>query len=260
MTLAILMALAAAENAAALTPAGKWKVEYADSMCVASRAFGPATDPIVFGIRPWPSSDVVELVLIRKDAGVIRPIGGHGSMLLAPSGKSATGIYSSVSDPRTGQRVTELRLTAEEVAEMATAVTVTIATGKQSVTLAPTAIPKVLPVLKSCSENLLQSWGIDPRESEAVATPAKAIPGSLTGDFYPAAAVPIRAQGTATVVWTTGVNGRATECRVVASSGYAMLDEASCKVTVSARYTPAIGKDGKPMISHSTRRVTWVLP
>jgi TonB family protein len=259
MLIAMVMALGAAESAAAaLSPTGKWNVEYADNMCLASRAFGTASASIVFGVRPWPRSKAAEIILITGEAPA-KPVTGEGAMSLAPSGKVTTGTFWSVSSPKTGQRVMQLRVTAEDLAQMAAATTVTITAGKQKVMVAPTAIPAVLAALKTCNANLMQSWGFDPHEDDLIATEAKE-KEHLSGDFYPAAAKAAGAQGTTTIIWTIGVDGRVNQCRVVATSGYAVLDQASCNEVKTLRYTPAIGKDGKPMESHTTKRVIWVLP
>jgi TonB family protein len=254
-----ILALAAAESATPLAPAGKWQIEYADNMCVASRTFGTIPHSVVFGIRPWPRSKAAEIFLATREAAG-KSDKGDGSIVLAPSGSVANGGYWSFYDSKTGQRVTQLRVGAEDIAHLATATTVTITVGKQKVAVAPTAMPAVLAALKTCNANLMQSWGFDPREDDLIATEAKKRGGSQYGDFYPAAAVPLHAEGTTTIVWTIAVDGHVSACRVVATSGYAMLDEASCSEVKSAQYTPAIGKDGKPMESHSTGRISWVLP
>lgn len=257
--ISMMMALAMAGDGAALAPTGKWDVQYADSMCVASRAFGPAADSVVFGIRPWPRSDTAEIFLVIKEAAG-KAASGKGSILLTP-GEAIAATYSSVSN-KAGERVTQLRVASDDIARLAGATTVTIIAGKETATLAPSGVPAVLTALKPCSADLQKRWGIDPGEDALIATEAKRKGGAIDWNSgkYPPEALALQAQGTTTIVWTIGTDGRVSQCRVAVTSGDDSLDAASCAKVKSARYTPAIGKNGKPMESHSTARVTWVLP
>lgn len=57
-----------------------------------------------------------------------------------------------------------------------------------------------------------------------------------------------------------GTDGRVSSCEVVESSGSSILDSATCRlVTRRFRHRPAI-RDGEPVASTMTRRVTWRLP
>lgn len=79
-------------------------------------------------------------------------------------------------------------------------------------------------------------------------------------DDYPAAARAAGEQGAVTLRLTVGIDGRASGCEVIASSGSAALDETSCTLAQRrARFTPAIGADGKPASGTIERRLRWSL-
>jgi periplasmic protein TonB len=70
----------------------------------------------------------------------------------------------------------------------------------------------------------------------------------FTFDDYPAEAVRNKWQGDVTVTLTIGLVGRATECKIVKSSGYKVLDDATCKIFLErAKFVPKIGPNGTPV-------------
>jgi TonB family protein len=57
-----------------------------------------------------------------------------------------------------------------------------------------------------------------------------------------------------------GASGRVEGCTVIASAGYAALDSATCSlITRRYRFRPAT-RDGQPVASVATQRVTWRIP
>jgi outer membrane biosynthesis protein TonB len=55
--------------------------------------------------------------------------------------------------------------------------------------------------------------------------------------------------------------GRIADCTVDQTSGVAVLDTMSCYViSRRARFTPALGADGKPVRSAHETRVRWRIP
>jgi protein TonB len=57
---------------------------------------------------------------------------------------------------------------------------------------------------------------------------------------------------------TVGVDGQVTACVTVASSGSKSLDDATCSIfTRRARFSPAIGADGRPTVDTHIARLRW---
>lgn len=54
-------------------------------------------------------------------------------------------------------------------------------------------------------------------------------------------------QGRAYVTVVVGVDGRVADARIRSSSGYAVLDEAALQAVRQWQFSPALGKDGKPV-------------
>jgi TonB family protein len=83
----------------------------------------------------------------------------------------------------------------------------------------------------------------------------------VTSDDYPASAILQGAEGRTTVRLLVGADGRIVECSVVASSGHAALDEATCALlTARARFRPAQDWSGRPMPAPLVQSVDWRLP
>lgn len=83
----------------------------------------------------------------------------------------------------------------------------------------------------------------------------------ITPDDYPAEALRNDWQGAVRIEWTVDTEGRLHDCRVLESSGHAVLDEAACGVILRrARYWPARDADGVPKVSTISRRIIWALP
>jgi len=98
----------------------------------------------------------------------------------------------------------------------------------------------------------------------AVTVPAppspQQFPGLFSGNDYPATAMRAGQEGSVFIGALVGPDGRVDTCRVIISSGYPILDAATCMlVKTRARYSPATTSDGKAMYSVDKRGVSWSL-
>lgn len=83
----------------------------------------------------------------------------------------------------------------------------------------------------------------------------------LTPDDYPAAALRNNEHGMVTFGLDIGPDGRVTNCRILESSGSAMLDSTTCRIMRSrARFIPARDARGRTVADRTTAAVTWALP
>lgn len=91
---------------------------------------------------------------------------------------------------------------------------------------------------------------------------AERIAGSISGATdYPPAARRAGIEGSVTVRYTVGIDGRASGCSVTRSSGHAELDAATCRVVERRfRYRPARDPQGKPVPETVRRTFDWLLP
>jgi len=82
-----------------------------------------------------------------------------------------------------------------------------------------------------------------------------------TSTSYPVEALLHREQGKVVAGVTVGVDGKATRCWIMQSSGSSALDQASCRIAfVQMRWTPGQDDSGTPIESEVKLPVTWKLP
>jgi periplasmic protein TonB len=83
----------------------------------------------------------------------------------------------------------------------------------------------------------------------------------ISRDDYPASALAMRAQGNVRFMLVVSPNGRADGCSILASSGWAALDSATCRLMRRrARFTPAIDSHGNPTTGTISQQIRWRLP
>ena len=253
----------AADVAVPLAPSGKWVVGHEDGLCTLFRDFGaPIQDTVTFGIKPMSLSDIVTLVaMVPKNRAVRRPHADKTQLTVFPAGTTIPIKFESKGTSRDGGIAVILTIDRGDLSELMAATRIGIEADDFTVTIAPTAGPKALAALTTCEAGVMTAWGVDPAALAAVATPARAMSPDGWITDYPASALQRQSQGTSTIFWQITVEGRASGCRTVNSSGDADLDAAACAaVTKRARYTPALDKDGHPVRSWSSRRVSFSMP
>lgn len=77
-------------------------------------------------------------------------------------------------------------------------------------------------------------------------------------DDYPPAAAGTGAHGKVVVRLTIDTTGRIAGCTIMQSSGYSVLDQATCNILRRrARYGPGIDKRGQPVVSTVNESIVW---
>lgn len=83
----------------------------------------------------------------------------------------------------------------------------------------------------------------------------------VTTDDYPPSALRAGQQGTTGFRLDIGVDGRATGCTIVASSGSDALDQTACRMLMRrARFTAARDAGGASIAGSYTSRIVWRVP
>ena len=252
MLLVGLLALAGTDTPA-MTPSGKWTVDYRADKCVGSRPFGnePATYLI---FEPNVSLDIrgAHLIVLapNKDGSGARY--GKATIVLQPSGATSKLDYKSIDIQANGERSYDMFADAALMAQIGDSTGLTVDAGKETAVLATGKLQPILDAAAKCNDDLMRSWGADP------ASPATPIgnPGTwFTNDDYPAAAAEKHAQGRVIVVTTVDNDGKLKACRVVATSGDPDLDKGTCdKAREHARFSRKAGPD-----RFSVMTVNWAL-
>jgi TonB family protein len=100
----------------------------------------------------------------------------------------------------------------------------------------------------------------------AVIWPSRAMPRNNPGswvstDDYPSLGLMNEWEGTTGFQLDIGTDGRASECRITQSSGYSVMDNATCTIIRRrARFKPALDEKGNVETDAFSSRVRWALP
>jgi protein TonB len=82
-----------------------------------------------------------------------------------------------------------------------------------------------------------------------------------TFEDYPLDAIKNDQQGFVTVSFTIGIDGRMTDCRVIRSSGFRILDRIPCNIlTRRARFKPAVDAQGQVRSTQGTTSMLFWMP
>lgn len=131
---------------------------------------------------------------------------------------------------------------------------ITMAQGDTRVTFETGSLGEAARLLNTCSSQVLRSWGLDPEEQYSL---QQAVSAEKVRFDYPRSAQNYLRSGPVDAVVLIDPAGAATECKILATSGYDDLDQAVCKALTKPRYRPAIGASGDPVASYWQTRVNF---
>lgn len=244
-------------------PAQHWTVDRSDNACLLTREYGTPDATAAIGFNAQPLGQSVQVILLTPGSAAASRF-DHALLVLEPSGRSFDGLLVSYALKEREQTLGTLSVDADIAEELrATSHVAVERKGAPRLRFAVPGIGKAFAALRTCQDDLLRGWGVDPGERDRVRTEAHgANPAAwVRSADYPAAALRAHVQGVSSILWAVGLDGRVAACRVVKSSGTAALDQAACStIARRGRYTPALGLDGKPMVTHFMRNVVWRLP
>jgi hypothetical protein len=252
--------IAMAGSVEAVAPTGRWVVDFADHQCVASRTFGEAKSPWMLAIKPSPTSDVVQLILIR-DGGSRDAVQEDVRLTF---GKAAPVMVKQLHYAIKGKEFRLINLTAEQATLLANAESIEWAGEGPDKGFSTGPIEQLMRTLSACRADLRDYWNITPDKAallKAQARPTKPLIRHFSTDDYPRQAVWNREGGVTSVVLLIDEKALIRDCMVDGTSGIATLDAMTCIIfRERATFEPAIDKDGKPVRSSFMQRVRWEMP
>lgn len=254
--------LQTAPAAPVLTASGKWNLEYADNMCLLGRNYGTRDKPLIFGFKPAPMSDTLQLLIV-SDERVTNPRFGKTEVFV--NGAIFPDQSYSSHSTRTGKRITSIGFERANLASLTKEGRLDVRIDKdRSYAFAITGFDIAMRGLADCETDLLKGWGMSEAALAAIAVkprPVHNLASYISDQDYPAAAIRTGQQGSSGVRVMVGSDGAAGDCRVVESSGSALLDETTCRIfTRRAKFEPARDHAGQPVPSLYFNRIRWVLP
>ena len=240
-------------------PIKPWVVDYAPTMCSASRTYGTAEKPVTLAFRPSATGSLVRVILVLPRRG---PMAQHFPLSTnVSSGTTGMGLRFGLGK----QEVIWAHLEPAAMQKLAAAGEIHLDGGSvvRNSRFALPGFAKVVEALEECGADLREHWNITDRDKR-IAQPAKSVKPLheyLSNDDYPSQAMMDGATGTASLALMIDETGKLSDCMVEQTSGIATLDAQSCAIFLErAKFHPALDHAGKPVRSIDHARIRWLLP
>jgi TonB family protein len=256
LTAVALGSIAAAEPR---QPTARWVVNYDDAQCVASRNYGTADKPLFLAFKPSTNGSVMRIMLMRNGSALSadeRP-----ATLRFNDNPSITLSALAHGDRQTKRLVTSINLPMTTFTANRRASAISIKAGSFDEQFAVSGLTGAAAALADCLANLREVWNVGEPfagQLKQPARPTRSLARLFSPSRYPTQAINAGNSGKVGISMLVDEAGSVRDCMVEETSGFATLDTMSCFVIVSqAKFTPAIGPDGKPAKSAYFQRIDW---
>ena len=237
------------------TPTGNWGLMREPASCTMVRAFRKASKEITIGFAVDPPRKFRLLIIASE-----KDFSGGEIRISEPGGAILNGPVGLQGPTNSGAKLWAGAFDRNALPRLLAASRLAIDGGRASWDLPLEGGAAVVDAITSCEDGLLRAWHVDPGELANKVPPAETA-GWITANDYPKEAIRAGEQGSVTVLWRIEAGGQVENCLVIASSGSASLDAASCDLIRSrAHYKPAVDADGKPAPAWNRMNFNWVLP
>jgi len=141
--------------------------------------------------------------------------------------------------------------------------TITLAYGGRTVVFNTGSLGKAFAALRTCTSNLVKSWGLDPDQQASLtrfATPMSSPGNWLQSNDYPGAMLASGKQAIVNFRLNVDEKGGATACEIQRSFAAKEFDKATCSLLMRrAKFKPALDRNGRPVPSYYINTVRWIM-
>ena len=285
---AVLSIPAAAKDAPiVLQPSSKWNIDYNDDSCRLGRKFGEGEQFMFFYLERFEPGDTSMMVVAGKPLGDWS--GRRTDFTFGPNGQqieraSRNGVHATYGPTvivdgatlmpwdRIGKpdilekaddapRRFEERTTPEQ--ERSIEWLDIQPSGRKPIRLALGAMDKPMAAMRACTDELITHWGLDLDAIRGMTRgpkPRGSVGSWVTTSDYPREALRNGEGGLVHFRLIVGTDGNPVSCHVQHVTDPAVLGEAACNALMrNARFEPALGADGRPIVSYWRTTVSFVL-
>jgi TonB family protein len=235
----------------------RWQMDWGAQYCTLIRPADEAT-PYILGIRKIPGAEHGSIVV--RSVGSARLPERATAVTLGP--QSVSYPVSARVERHGRRRDVVIRDLPEAFwAELARAGELQLRRGEEVLVRARLARPAdAATAFRECVADGMQAWGIDAAAQRGASRwPRSTNNYGLSDSDYPLDLIDDGIQGRTVVRLTVSIDGRATECTTVASSGTPAFDERACRSILDrGRFEPALGADGRPVALRYVVPVLWL--
>lgn len=270
-----------AKSVTKLSPVTPWNVDWSDTTCTLRRGFGDPQLPDIVTIERFGPTDKFQLTLGSKAFASYQQgqriwlhykPGERTPAFGAMPGKSKSGkpllLFTSTSlDPAYTQNEERedfeegpLVVTPEREAEIKQ---IAAEFGSRMVVFETGSLAKAFAGLRTCTDNLVKTWGLDPAQQSRLsrrATPQSSPGRWIVGSDYPAAMLARGKQAVVNFRLTIDDGGKPTACEIQRSYNDKAFDDLTCQAIMRrGRFDPALDEQGKPIASYYLNTVRFTM-
>lgn len=240
-------------------PTGKWIVHFDDSQCIAERDYGSKDHPLLLVLKQPPLGGVMQVSIVEKGS-LPEPAQVDGTVQFDVQPEQKVSVLRFAPKGQ-GMRIAMMNMAVDQFAPAQSARSLRLDFRGFHGRVAVPQLSGVLDVMNSCVADLREVWNV--RESaggeDSVREDSKGdLRGLFSSDDYPWDALMAGKGGSVKIGLLVDERGNVADCSVLETSGVAMLDAQSCSIVRErARFTPAVGNDGKPAKDAFVQRIVW---
>jgi TonB family protein len=239
------------------TPAPeRWQVNWGDQYCTLSRATTSA--PPAFLLRVIPGTEKPDLVIpVGRGLQPMIDINEPAVVSLTPEGRFE--VTSTIGEAGGDRFIILKGIDLRFLDQFANATAFEASQdGQARGRWAFSGARDAVAALQECINGALSDWGVDATRLASLRQRPELTQGWTTAADYPNRAMRAGISGTAIARISVDASGRVSDCVIVATSGNADLDQASCaSATWRGRYRPAIGSNGEVVATDIIVDVRW---
>jgi len=262
-----------------LTPYTAWNVDYGEKICTLRRGFGSTEKRSILIMNRFGPSDTFQLTIVSDEFKSFE----QGQSLSLQFGEQKPRRITSVIPGKAGTQASTLFFPnvslAEEIggkhdedddwdppvppATEAATKSIAIASSGHERIFETGPLDKPFEALRKCTDNLVATWGLDPKQQATLSQRAKPLTRPsrwLASSDYPRAMLNVGKQAQVNFRLSIGANGAPTGCEVQSSYNDKKFDDVTCAILLRrARFSPALDAARAPVASYYLNTVRWIV-
>ena len=266
-----------AQDSTPLVPNSPWNVEYSQDSCVLARAFGAQEAPVYLRLEQFEPGTHFEVSLVGSPLRSRAPAGDLEVTLGGQAGNEpilVSALFGKAKDDTPALNfLLDLRATSDgsqtDLGELTPAefsmlseLRIALKDDGRHVVLKPNGLNEALGAMKTCMNELLTHWGIDPAKQRSLTQRAEPIDAGkwIKPEDYPREGLQAGRSANVHFRLTVDPTGRVSDCTIQGATEGRSFARRTCDVIRRrARFQPALDAERKPVTSYYVNTIRWMM-